>query len=242
MSTNKPTIRLNVLAKHVENAREIVEAADGRVLIGVMVKAYPDADAAAAAVESFQRADVPVSVGLGAGDPTQWKKVAEVAARTKPAHVNQVFPAAGYTLGRLQQAGSGHTLVNALIAPSGTPGRVIVSTGPVSGTWQETVSCEAAAAMLAEIGVHSVKFYPVNGCERLDELRAMARAAVRCGLSVFEPTGGIDASSIRRVVETCLEEGVQQVIPHIYTSIVDKATGLTRTDQVKELIAALPHV
>jgi 2-dehydro-3-deoxy-phosphogluconate aldolase len=44
------------------------------------------------------------------------------------------------------------------------------------------------------------------------------------------------------VVETCLEEGVQQVIPHIYTSIVDKATGLTRTDQVKELIAALPHV
>ncbi|MED1852819.1 KDGP aldolase [Brevibacillus borstelensis] len=240
--TIQPVIRLNVLAKDVDNARQIVDAAEGRVLIGIMVKGYPSAEAAAETIRAYQRASIPVSVGLGAGDPSQWKKVAETAVLTKPDHVNQVFPAAGYTLGALQAVDSRHTLVNALIAPSGTPGKVIVATGPLSGQAQDLVSCDAAAAMLAEIGVHSVKFYPVGGTEKLDEVKMMAKAAVRYGIPVFEPTGGIDEKSIRPIVETCLEQGVKEVIPHVYTSIVDKETGLTRLDQVEDLLAALPAV
>ncbi|RNB84239.1 oxo-acid lyase [Brevibacillus nitrificans] len=232
-------IRLNVLAKDVENAKQINTLAQGRVLIGVMVKGFATVEAAVRAVQQYQQAGIPVSVGLGAGDPAQWKKVAQVAIQKEPDHVNQVFPAAGYTLGALQAIGNSHTLVNALITPSNQAGKVQVTTGPESEKVAEVLSCEAAAAMLAEIGVHSVKFYPVNGMEKLDEIKAMARAAVRFGIPVFEPTGGIDATSIRPIVEVCLEAGVQQVIPHIYTSIVDKTTGLTRLEQVEELLAAV---
>lgn len=237
----RPVIRLNVLARDVENAKQIVDTTEGRALIGIMVKGYPSVASAVEAIEAYQQAGIPVSVGLGAGDPTQWKKVAQVAALTRPEHVNQVFPAAGYTLGSLQAVGSEHTLVNALIAPSGTPGKVIVATGPISQEVPDELSCEAAAAMLAEIGVHSVKFYPVNGVERLDEIKEMAKAAVRYGIPVFEPTGGIDEKSIRSIVDVCLEAGVQEVIPHIYTSIVDKETRLTRMDQIEALLSALPQ-
>lgn len=235
----KPKIHLNLLARDVENAKQIHALADGRVLVGVLVKAFPSAEEAITAVKQYQQAGVPVSVGLGAGDPTQWKKVAQVAVQTQPDHVNQVFPAAGYTLGGLQAVGNSHTIVNALIAPGGEPGKVRVTTGPISSNLSEVVSCDAAAAMLAEIGVHSVKFYPVNGLEKLDEIKAMAQAAVRYGIPVFEPTGGIDAPTIRSIVQVCLEAGVEHVIPHIYTSIVDKETGLTRLDQVEELLAAI---
>lgn len=237
-----PNIRLNVLARDVENAKQICSLADGRALIGIMVKGFASVEEAVWAVKQYQQADIPVSVGLGAGDPAQWKKVAQVAVQTQPDHVNQVFPAAGYTLGALQAIGNSQTLVNALIAPSGQPGKVLVTTGPMSDKVSEVLSCDAAAAMLAEIGVHSVKFYPVNGLEKLDEIKEMAQAAVRYGIPVFEPTGGIDAASIRPIVEVCLEAGVQQVIPHIYTSIVDKETGLTRLEQVEELLAAIAHV
>lgn len=91
--TIHPVIRLNVLARDVDNARQIVDAAEGRVLIGIMVKGYPSVEAAAETIRAYQQASIPVSVGLGAGDPSQWKKVAETAVLTKPDHVNQVFPA-----------------------------------------------------------------------------------------------------------------------------------------------------
>ncbi|KES14870.1 hypothetical protein GASC598I20_002880, partial [Gilliamella apicola SCGC AB-598-I20] len=34
-----------------------------------------------------------------------------------------------------------------------------------------------------------------------------------------------------------LNAGVKKVIPHIYTSIIDKVTGATRTEDVKQLLA-----
>lgn len=102
MGTQK--IRLNVLARDVENAKQICAVADGCALIGILVKGFASVEAAITAVEQYQQAGVPVSIGLGAGDPTQWKKVAEVAVQTQPDHVNQVFPAAGYTLGGYRQS------------------------------------------------------------------------------------------------------------------------------------------
>lgn len=239
MSGNKPLIRLNVLAKNVENAKQIMEETGGNALIGMMVKAFSSTEAAAEAIHLMQNEGIPVSVGLGAGDPSQWRKVAEVAGQTKPAHVNQVFPAAGYTLACLQNVGSAHTIVNALIRPSGIAGKVIVSTGPQSQTYPDPVSCDTAAAMLADVGVTSVKFFPIQGTERLDEVAEMVRAAIRHQIRIFEPTGGIDVKTIGEVIKACLQPGIEQIIPHVYTSIVDKATGYTRIEDIRQLQKAI---
>lgn len=237
--SDRPIVRLNVLAKDVQNASQIVQATNGMVYIGIMVKHFSDVDAAVQTVQEFQHSDIPVSVGLGAGDPLQWRRVVEVAIKTKPAHVNQIFPAAGYTIGALESAGSSETIVNALISPSGIPGKVTIFTGPLSQAYQEVVSCDAAAAMLREIGVKSIKFYPIDGEQRLNEVAAMVKAAVEQGITMFEPTGGIDAHSVRKVVETCAENGAEIIVPHIYTAFVDKATGLTSAEDVAALVRLL---
>jgi 2-dehydro-3-deoxy-phosphogluconate aldolase len=232
---SKPVVKLNVVARDIENGRQVLEAAEGNVYIGLMVKNFPSVAAAVETVHQFQSASIPVSIGLGAGDPAVWKEVAQVAVQTKPLHVNQAFPAAGYTLGALRSVGSEHTLVNAMIAPSGTVGKVYITTGPKSYKFQEPISCHAAATMLAEIGVHSVKFYPIGGTSQLDEVAAMVRAATDVGIEMFEPTGGINADSIGTIVQVCADNGAQVIVPHIYTSIIDPATGMTRIEDIHRL-------
>jgi 2-dehydro-3-deoxy-phosphogluconate aldolase len=230
---------LNVLASSLDNAKRIMEVSQGKVFVGVIVKDYPSVDIATETVWRYQREGVKVSIGLGSGDSTAWEKVFEVAVATGPAHVNQVFPATGYTLGGLRAKGYSDTIVNALIRPSGIPGKVILFTGPQSEYYSETVSCDAAAAFLADIGAPSVKFFPIEGASRLDEVAAMVKAAVHHGISTFEPTGGIDLSSFDAVVETCVANGVEHVIPHVYSSIIDRATGDTRIEDVTELVRRL---
>lgn len=235
----KKIIKLNVLASNVENARQLAEAAEGNIYIGVMVKPFPTIDEAVEAVNELQARDIPVSVGLGAGDPAQWQKVVDVAVRTKPAHVNQVYPAAGHTIAAMEAAGSKCTIVNALIRPSGQAGQVSVLTGPISGKYNEYISCAAAAALLQESNIPSVKFYPIGGDKHLDEVAAMVKAAVAAGITMFEPTGGIDVKSVEAVVKTCLDNGATTVVPHIYTALVDQETGLTDPAAVKALLARL---
>lgn len=239
----KRVIKLNVLAKDLVNAKAITKATGGNVFVGVMVKNYPTLEMAIQTVKAYKEAGVPVSVGLGAGDPNQWKKVIEVSVQTKPPHINQVFPAAGYTIGAMEHVGGSDCLVNALISPSGTPGLVSVLTGPKSQDFKENISCEAAIALLNDSGVKSVKFYPIDGDKRLDELAAIVKAAVAGGITMIEPTGGIDAKSVYPVVKTCLAEGAEIIIPHIYTGFVDKETGETNPAEVakttEELLALL---
>lgn len=230
---------LNVLAANLDNARRIAEVSEGSVLVGVIVKDFPTTEEAIEAVRSYQAAGVKVSVGLGNGDARAWEKVYEVALATGPDHVNQVFPAAGYTLGGLRAKGFRDTIVNALVRPSGTPGQVIVFTGPKSEAYAETVSCDAAATLLADIGISSVKFFPIQGASRLDEIAEMVKACVRHGITTFEPTGGIDLDSFDKVVEVCVASGAEHVIPHVYSSIIDKATGNTRIEDVRELLRRL---
>ncbi len=237
--SSSPIIRLNVLAKDLENARQITEATKGKVYVGVMVKTFARIEDAVTRVKKYQDAGVPVSVGLGGGDPAQWRRVIDVAVKTKPGHVNQIFPAVGYTLGALESAGSSGTLVNALIAPTGIPGKVSILTGPFSQDYKDMLSCDAAAAFMQEIGVRSIKFYPIEGDKRLDELAVMVKAAVKHGITIFEPTGGIDVKSVYPVVKTCLENGAKVVIPHIYTAFVDKDTGVTNAKDVAALTQAL---
>jgi 2-dehydro-3-deoxy-phosphogluconate aldolase len=235
-------IRLNVLARDLENALQINEVTEGRTLIGVMVKDFSTDEEAVERVKSYQKAGISVSVGLGNGDANQWEKVVRVSMETKPAHVNQVFPAAGYTLGALRQVNSVHTLVNALIRPSGEVGKVVIATGPKSEKNFGVVTTDVAAAMLADIGVPSIKFFPIKGNRCLDEVAAMVQSGAKYGIDVFEPTGGIDVSTIGDVVEVCLKNGAKEIIPHVYTSIVDQVTGLTKMEDVKELLGNLPRV
>lgn len=236
-------IALNLLARDAENAREVWEATGGHALVGVMLADYATIDDAAAQVRSLLPVIPAVSVGLGAGDPAQWQRVVDTALLTNPGHVNQVFPAAAYTVGALRARGLGENVVNALISPSGTPGKVLIGTGPRSSAASAAeVPCETAAAMLAEVGVDSVKFFPIKGDARLEEVRAMARAAAEAGIPVFEPTGGIKVSNVARVVEAVLEAGCKIVITHIYTAIVDPATGLTRPQDAESLMAEVRRV
>ncbi|WEG11211.1 KDGP aldolase [Pullulanibacillus sp. KACC 23026] len=235
-------IRLNVLAKNFENAKQINDITEGNVLIGVMVKDFTTDEEAVEIVNTYQEAGIAVSVGLGNGDASQWERVIRVSVETRPAHVNQVFPAAGYTLGALKQANSPHTLVNALIRPSGEAGKVIISTGAKSEKDYGVVTTDVAAAMLADIGVPSIKFFPIKGNYCLDEVAAMVQSGAKYGLDVFEPTGGIDTNTIGDVVEVCLQNGAKEVIPHVYTSIVDPVTGHTKLEDVKELLRKLPSV
>ena len=52
----------------------------------------------------------------------------------------------------------------------------------------------------------------------------------------LEPTGGIDLDNYEAILKIALNAGVKKVIPHIYTSIIDKVTGATRTEDVKQLL------
>ncbi|MEG0450796.1 MAG: KDGP aldolase [Lysinibacillus sp.] len=226
----------NVLAKDLNNAQELVEIAGNRVLVGVMVKDFPTEDAAISQINQFKENSIPVSVGLGAGDPAMWKKVATVSVETLPNHINQVFPASGYTLGKMEQSTDAVPVINALIEPTGIPGKVYIATGPASSAYREPVTCELAAVMMAELGIPSVKFYPIEGDKRLEELAAMTKAASEAGIKIIEPTGGITLDNVHQVVQTCLENGAEFVIPHLYTSIIDRDTGKTKPSALKQLV------
>lgn len=225
----------NVLAKDLDNAKDIIKIAGDRVLIGVMMKDFATEEEAIDLIQSYQDQGIPVSVGLGAADPYMWKRVANVAAATKPPHINQIFSAAAYTLGRLEELGA-TPIINGVIEPSGTPGEVYLSTGPLSSNRKEKVSCNLAASLLAEVGVHSVKFYPIKGDQHLDEVAAMVQASVKVGLGIFEPTGGITLENVDKVVKTCLDHGAEIVIPHLYTSLVNKETGETDLALIEKLL------
>lgn len=232
----KHRVIFNVLAKDLKNAQELVEIAGDRVLVGVLVKDFATEEAAIQVVQEYKENNILVSVGLGAGDPTMWKKVADVSAGALPDHVNQVFPAAGYTRGRMEQDSVSAPVINSMIEPSGTPGQVYISTGPSSSAYKEKVSCELAAAMIAEMGIPSIKFYPIEGEKRLEDVAAMVRAASNAGIKIFEPTGGIDLDNVQTIVQTCLDNGAEIVIPHLYTSIIDKQSGETKPSAIKQLM------
>lgn len=121
---------LNVLAGSKDNAREIYAAAEGHVLVGVLSKNYPDVASAVADMREYAALiDNALSVGLGAGDPNQSAMVSEISRQVQPQHVNQVFTGVGTSRALL---GQNETVVNGLVSPTGTPGLVKISTGPLS--------------------------------------------------------------------------------------------------------------
>lgn len=94
--------------------------------------------------------DNALSVGLGAGDPNQSAMVSEISRQVQPQHVNQVFTGVATSRALLGQQ---ETVVNGLVSPTGTPGRVKISTGPLSSqTPDGIVPVETAIALLKDMG------------------------------------------------------------------------------------------
>jgi len=225
---------LNVLANSVENAKEVFEAAEGHVLVGVLSKDYPDVPSAVEAMKEYGRAiDEAVSIGLGAGDNRQAAVVAEIAKHYPGSHINQVFPAVGATRANL---GGQDSWINSLVSPTGRPGYVNISTGPASAAGEHAiVPVRAAIALVRDMGGNALKYFPMNGLSREDEYKAVVEACAAEGFAL-EPTGGIDLDNFEPILRMALEAGVPQVIPHVYSSIVDKATGKTKVDDVRRLL------
>ncbi|ADO50159.1 2-dehydro-3-deoxy-phosphogluconate aldolase [[Enterobacter] lignolyticus] len=225
---------LNVLAGSKANASAIYEAAEGHVLVGVLSKNYPDVATAVADMREYAALiDNALSVGLGAGDPNQSQMVSDIAREVQPQHVNQVFTGVATSRALL---GQNETVVNGLVSPTGTPGMVKISTGPLSSRAQDgIVPIETAIALLKDMGCSSVKYFPMGGLKSRDEYQAVAEACARHDFWL-EPTGGIDLENYGEILKIALDAGVSRIIPHIYSSIIDKDSGDTRPEDVRRLL------
>lgn len=116
-------VAINVLAKDIANAREIYDAAEGHAVIGILSAQFSSVEEGVKEVKRWM-VDVPsISVGLGAGDPAQYYKAAMIASQVHPAHVNQTFTGCGFAAGALAATGGEQTHINALVSPTGTPGK-----------------------------------------------------------------------------------------------------------------------
>ncbi len=227
---------VNLLARDLDNAVEVADVLDGHVLVGVLTKNYSTVDSCVSVVKEYMKKLTNVSVGLGAGDPKQWKMVAEVAAQTDPGHANEVFTGAMYCQGALAAAGCTNTIVNCLISPTGIPGKVKISTGPVSSQGKDlVVDIEDAMALMKDLGLPSIKYFDIHGTAHLEELKVVASAAVKAGIPVMEPTGGIAPDNLKEIVKICHDAGCEKIIPHVYSSIINKETKLTQVDLVKKI-------
>lgn len=227
---------VNLLARDLDNAVEVADVLDGHVLVGVLTKNYSTVDSCVSVVKEYMKKLTNVSVGLGAGDPKQWKMVAEVAAQTDPGHANEVFTGAMYCQGALAAAGCTNTIVNCLISPTGIPGKVKISTGPVSSQGKDlVVDVEDAMALMKDLGLPSIKYFDIHGTAHLEELKVVASAAVKAGIPVMEPTGGIAPDNAKEIVKICYDAGCEKIIPHVYSSIINKETKLTQVDLVKKI-------
>ncbi|MFD0828866.1 2-dehydro-3-deoxy-phosphogluconate aldolase [Neobacillus sp. M.A.Huq-85] len=229
-------VALNVLANSIENAKEVFEAAEGHVLVGVLSKDYPTVEAAVTAMKEYGVAiDEAVSIGLGAGDNKQAAIVAEIAKYYPGSHINQVFPAVGATRANL---GAKDSWINSLVSPTGKVGYVNISTGPISAGSEETaiVPIKAAIALVRDMGGNALKYFPMKGLKHEDEFRAVAKACGEEGFAL-EPTGGIDLDNFAKILEIALEANVPKIIPHVYSSIINKETGKTNEEDVRKLLA-----
>ena len=93
---------LNVLGGSLENAKEIYEAAEKYVAVGVLSANYPDVPSAVEDMKKYMDVlEGNLSVGLGGGNPAQWRAVAEIAKEVKANHFNQAFCAVGWTRANL---------------------------------------------------------------------------------------------------------------------------------------------
>lgn len=235
----KGRVCLNCLTNSVDNAKAIYEAAKGHVAVGILSANYPDVEQAVEDMKRYQIAvDNNISVGLGAGNPGQWKAVADISGQIKPKHINQTFTAGGYTRSK---TGEGPFL-NSMVAPCGKVGYVKISTGPLCKDMEPAiVPVKTAIAMAKEQGADSLKYFPMGGLKVKEEYEAVAAACAESGFGL-EPTGGIDLDNFSEILKIAVDAGVEHIIPHVYSSIIDKETGATRISDVVKLFDMIREI
>ncbi len=235
----KGRVCLNCLTNSVDNAKEIFEAANGHVAVGILSANYPDVEQAVEDMKRYQIAvDNNISVGLGAGNPGQWKAVADISGQIKPKHINQTFTAGGYTRAK---TGEGPFL-NSMVAPCGKVGYVKISTGPLCKDMEPAiVPVKTAIAMAKEQGADSLKYFPMGGLKVKEEYEAVAAACAESGFGL-EPTGGIDLDNFSEILKIAVDAGVEHIIPHVYSSIIDKESGATRISDVVKLFDMIREI
>lgn len=232
----KDRVAVNFLAKDPDNAKEVVDTMNGNAVIGILSKKFNSVEDAINMGKKYLEKVPVLSIGLGDGDPKQWSIVADIASELDPGHVNQVYSAAGYTVGLLKGKGCKQTIVNALISPTGVVGKVKISTGAQSCNMTEVkADVDTAVMMLKEVGVQSVKYYHMGGLEHIEGLKEVAKACVRVEMPIIEPTGGISLDNVAEIIKVCIGAGCSKVIPHIYSSAINKETGLTETKIVEKI-------
>ncbi|MCX8642860.1 MULTISPECIES: 2-dehydro-3-deoxy-phosphogluconate aldolase [unclassified Gilliamella] len=226
---------LNVLANSIDNAKAVYEAAQTHVVVGILSKNYCDNQSAITDMKKYAQAiDNAISIGLGAGDPNQSDMVSQLAAVLQPQHVNQVFTGVGASRALLGQK---ETVINGLVSPTGRIGLVNIATGPLSSkTMTGVVPIETAIALLKDMGGSSIKFFPMGGLKHRAEFEYVAKCCAEQDF-YLEPTGGIDLDNYEVILKIALDAGVKRIIPHIYSSIINQATGETRTADVEKLLA-----
>lgn len=185
----------------------------------------------------IEATDNALSVGLGAGDPNQSAMVARLSKVLQPQHVNRVFTGVGASRALL---GQDDTIINGLVSPTGTiVGMVNLATYPLSSQAPAAiVPIETAIALLRDMGGSSIKFFNMKGLDHIEEYKVVAKA---CAENDFylEPTGGIDLENFQEIVQIAVDAGVKKIIPHVYSSIIDKTTGDTKVEDVKTLHAMM---
>ncbi|MBM7599023.1 uncharacterized protein (TIGR03581 family) [Virgibacillus halotolerans] len=236
----KDKVCLNVLAGSMENAADICKVTEGNVLIGLLSKDYKSDEEAVSSMKEY--AEVTgnrISIGLGSGDPFQSKMVARIAGLIQPQHINQVFTDVGATRSLVGQQS---TFINSLVSPSGKEGFVRINTGALSSKLAPAiVPVETAIGMIKDAGGSSLKYYPIKGLENIKEYRVVA---LKCAEQDFilEPTGGIDLDNLEVIIKVTLNAGVPKIIPHIYSSIIDKETKLTRIEDVNKAMKVMEQI
>src|SRR5690606_30259923 len=150
------------------------------------------------------------------------------------------FPSVGATRANLDGKDS---WINSLVSPTGQVGYVNISTGPISAAQSEQaiVPIKTAIALVQDMGGNALKYFPMKGLSTEDEFRAVAEACGDAGFAL-EPTGGIDKENFEAILRIALEANVPQIIPHVYSSIIDKESGDTKVEDVKELLETIKRL
>lgn len=234
ISWYKNRVCLNVLANSLVNAKEVYNAAEGFVLVGLLSSNYSSVQEAVESVKEYQgMCHQAISIGLGGGNPNQWKMVSDISTQVQPAHINQVFSAVSYTRAKNPDA-----FINALVSPTEEVGMVNISVGPLSKDLPKAIiPIETAIAMVKEMGGNSIKFFPMNGLKSLDSYQAVAKACADMDFGL-EPTGGIDLENFEQILRIAIDAGVPKIIPHVYSSIIgpDKSTNIKDVSKLMEII------
>lgn len=217
----------NYLAKDAKNASDIVEAGNGFVVPGITAANCESVDDGVKMVLDFKEITDVVSVGLGdQGNPNNWSKVLHIAAGSSPGHINQPFERAAFSLGYLQTLKK-EQIVNALVMPTGEVGRVQLAQSHL------VLKVEEFVELAVSMGIHSIKFMPLNGTVHLEELIKLTEIASKYGIKGVEPAGGITPDNIVDILEGVKHIDIEFFMPHIFGSAIDPVTGNTSVEIVQ---------